>query len=286
MKKILIATMLMLASTLSMAQLSPSAEGIRQKVAEYARSQGMKVNFANDALTLQRDTLDYLIGFGGTNPVYVELRLADLNISACNPACIAKAANHINLNRSAIKAAITPDLQILRLTSESFVNDAQSVTNTLNKLLTYLANAWKYCHQKYDEFVDNQNFSNLHIPFEVYTADVVNVDQNDNLLTEPNTDIKSADTQYISTQLSMIVHEEGDYEIGVQFITPDGKVSKAEDDGTLYSYTTTLHLTQQQSIYIPDGWGSTNSGTWGPGNYQFVFFYKDKPIYVKKFTIH
>ena len=71
----------MLASTLTMAQLSPGAEGIRQKVAEYARSKGMKTNYEGDALTIHRDTLDYAVILSGASPVYVEIRLFDLDIS-------------------------------------------------------------------------------------------------------------------------------------------------------------------------------------------------------------
>ena len=286
MKRTLIIIMLMLASTLTMAQLSPGAEGIRQKVAEYARSKGMTTNYEGDALTIHRDTLDYAVILSGASPVYVEIRLFDLDISTCVPACISKAANYINSYRSAIKASIAPNGKTLRFTVETFVNDAQSVVNTLERHLSNLADAWKLCHQKYDEFVYNQGFANLRIPFEVYTADVVNVDKDDQILTEYGLDIKSADTQYINTSLTMIVYEDGDYEIGVQFITPDGNVSKAENDDSPYSYTTTLHLNQQQTSYIPGGWGSPNPGTWAPGDYQIVFFYKDKPFYAKKFTIY
>ena len=44
MKKLTIILALLLVSSLTMAQLSPSAEGIRQKLAEYAKNQNMKVN--------------------------------------------------------------------------------------------------------------------------------------------------------------------------------------------------------------------------------------------------
>ena len=286
MKRTLIIIMLMLASTLTMAQLSPGAEGIRQKVAEYARSKGMTTNYEGDALTIHRDTLDYAVILSGASPVYVEIRLFDLDISTCVPACISKAANYINSYRSAIKASIAPIGKTLRFTVETFVNDAQSVVNTLERHLSNLADAWKLCHQKYDEFVYNQDFTNLRIPFEVYSANVVNVDKDDQLLTEYGFDIKSADTQYINTLLTMIVYEEGDYQIDVQFIMPDGSVSKAADDGSDYTFSTILHMTSDQPSYITGGWGSTNPGTWGPGNYQIVFYYKIKPFYAKQFKIY
>ncbi|MBQ5551067.1 MAG: hypothetical protein IIT32_08395, partial [Bacteroidales bacterium] len=84
MKRTLIIIMMLLASSLTMAQLSPGAEGIRQKLTEYARSEGMSANYEGDALTIQRDTLNFAVIFGGTSPVYVEIRLSDLDISSCN----------------------------------------------------------------------------------------------------------------------------------------------------------------------------------------------------------
>ena len=285
MKKLIIILALLLASTMTMAQLSPGAEGVRKKMAEYARSEGMITNYEGDALTIRRDTLDYAVVFGGENPVYVEIRLYDLNISDKNPESIAKTANYINLHRSAVKASILPINQTLRLSVESFVNDAQSVINTLKKNMDILAEAWLISRLKYDEFVENQQFASLRIPFEVYSADIANVDINDVILTDIGSDIMSSDTQFINTSLAMIVYEEGEYQIGIKFITPDGKVSKAEDDGSPYSFVSTIKMTQQQTSYITGGWGSQNPGTWGPGNYRIEYYYKDKPFYIKRFEI-
>lgn len=285
MKKFIFIIALLLASSLTMAQLSPGADGIRQKLAEYAKSEGMITNYEGDALTIRRDTLDYAVIFGGVNPVYVEIRLYDLDISNKNPEGIAKTANYINLHRSAVKASIVPTNPSLRLSVESFVNDAQSVINTLKKNMDVLKDAWLISRKKYDEFVDNQQFANLRIPFEVYYADIANVDKDNIVLTEVGDDIKSADTQYINTSLTMIVYEEGEYPIGVKFITPDGNVSKAENDGSPYTFVTMLNMTHQQTSYLTGGWGSTNPGTWGPGNYRIEYYYKDKPFYIMNFEI-
>lgn len=277
--------MMLLASSLTMAQLSPGAEGIRQKLTEYARSEGMSANYEGDALTIQRDTLNFAVIFGGTSPVYVEIRLSDLDISSCNHTYISKAANYINLNRSAVKASITPNGKTLRLSIESFVNDAQSVINTLKHHTDLLSEAWVMASKKYDEFMDNQQFANLRIPFEVYGADAVNVDQNNKLITAMDDDIKAAETQYINTSLSIIVYDEGDYPIGVKFITPDGNLSQVEGDPSPYTFTTTLQMTYQQTDYLTGGWGSPNPGTWPAGNYRIEFYYKDKPFYIKNFEI-
>ena len=284
MKKTLLIMLLLLVSSMTMAQLSPGAEGIRQKLAEYARSEGMITNYEGDALTIRRDTLDYAVIFGGVNPVYIEIRLFDLDISDKNPECIAKTANYINLNRSAVKASLVPYNQSLRLSVESFVNDAQSVINSLKHNMDLLRDAWLISRKKYDEFVDNQQFANLRIPFEVYSAEIANQDKDDNLITEFGADIKSEESQYITTSLAIAVYEEGDYTIGVKFIMPDGSVSKV-DDGSPYTFTNTLSMRQQQSSYFTGGWGSPNPGTWNPGNYRIEFYYKDKPFYIKRFEI-
>ncbi len=284
MKRTLLIMLLLLVSSMTMAQLSPGAEGIRQKLAEYARSEGMITNYEGDALTIRRDTLDYAVIFGGVNPVYIEIRLFDLDISAKNPECIAKTANYINLNRSAVKASLVPYNQSLRLSVETFVNDAQSVINPLKHNMDLLRDAWLISRKKYNEFVDNQQFANLRIPFEVYSAEIANQDKDDNLITEYGADIKSEESQYITTSLAIAVYEEGDYTIGVKFIMPDGSVSKV-DDGSPYTFTNTLSMRQQQSSYFTGGWGSPNPGTWNPGNYRIEFYYKDKPFYIKRFEI-
>lgn len=277
--------LLLLASSMTMAQLSPSAEGIRKKLAEYAKSEGMTPNYEGDALTIRRDTLNYAVLFGNNIPVYVEIRLFDLDISNNNLDYIAKTANYINLNRSAVKASLVPYNQSLRLSVESFVNDAQSVINSLKHNMDLLRDSWLISREKYDEFIENNQFSQLRIPFEVYSATVANVDKENNVLTNLDSDIKASDTQYINTSLAIIVYEDGDYTIGVKFITPDGNVSKAGDDNSPYTFTTTLSMTQQQTSYLAGGWGSENSGTWGPGDYRIEFYYKDKPFYIKRFEI-
>ncbi len=285
MKRTLIIIMMLLASSLTMAQLSPGADGIRQKLAEYARTQNMKVNFEGDALTIQKDTNDYAVLFSGSNPVFVEIRLYDLDISDCIPECIKRAANDVNYSRSSVKAFITPNNQTLRFSVETFVNDAQTVINTFLKHLDILRDAWKGCRKRYDEFVDNLPYANRRMPFEVYSADIANVDQDDRLITDLDADIKSSDSQYINTSLSLVVYEDGDYPIGIKFITPDGKTSKAEQDGSPYTFINTLHITQQQSSYLTGGWGSANPGTWPAGQYRIEFYYKDKLFYIKNFEI-
>lgn len=278
---------LLLTSSLSMAQLSPSAEGIRQKVADYAKENGITVSYDGDALMLQKDTMSFAMFFSGTSPVFVEMRTYDLNISECNVEYVSKAVNFINFQRCAIKAYVLPDHSAVRLSIESYVNDAQSVTSMLFTNMNAITTGWKICRSKYDEFMLNRDIVNQRLPFEIYSAEVINVDQADNVITEIYTDIESSDTQYITSQLIMNVFTDGEYEIGVKFITPDGKISTAETNPTTpYTFTAKLPLTSQQNFYLTGGWGSPNSGTWGPGNYMIEYYYKDKIFYAKKFTIH
>ncbi len=288
MKKILLMIVAMLlTSSLAMAQLSPGAEGIRQQVAEYARNNGIKVEYQGDALILNSDTLGYAMLFGGINPVYVELRLGDLDISACNYESISKAVNYINNTRSAVKASILPNRTFMRLSVETFVNDAQSVINVLKKNMSLLASAWKICRQKYDEFTLNRDFNYQDLPFVIYSVNIANTDKNDQIITEVYEDIPSKETQYIHTALSIIPRVEGTYEIGIKFITPDGKVSTADPTfQSPYTFTSTLQINNQQLDYATGGWGSENPGTWPAGNYQIEIYYKDRLIYVKQFTIH
>ena len=127
-KLIILLAVMMINASLSMAQVVESAKTIRNKVADYAKKQGMAIELVSEqALTMTTDDSEYVLIVNGENPTYVELRFADLDITARNYDLMLKTANHINQGSSVVKASITPNRTTLRLSTEMFAFDAQSV---------------------------------------------------------------------------------------------------------------------------------------------------------------
>ena len=286
MKKIIFLLVVMIIqASLSLAQKAESAQTIRQKVADFAKKQGMITEFVDDyALTMTKDDSQYIMIINGENPSYVELRYADLYITARNYDLMLKTANHINQGISVAKASILPDRTTLRISTEMFTYDAQSVTKHFEHYINLIEKALKESRERYDEFATNLQFAGMKMPFEIYCADVANTDANAQRLSEINGEIKSAETQYIHIGVSLIVHEEGEYPIDIRFILPDGTYS-ASPDSPEYTFSNKITLTKETKFIDLGGWGSETPGTWAPGKYRYEFYYKGKLFYVRDFEI-
>lgn len=286
MKKILfLLSVMMINASLSMAQVVESAKTIRNKVADYAKKQGMAIELVSEqALTMTTDDSEYVLIVNGENPTYVELRFADLDITARNYNLMLKTANHINQGSSVVKASITPNRTTLRLSTEMFAFDAQSVTEHFEHYIKLINQSLKECRERYDEFAANLQFTGLKMPFEVYCADIINADANANRLSEINGEIKSAETQYVHIGLSLTVHEDGEYPIDVRFCNPDGTFAISEENAE-YSFSTTMKLTKDMTFYDLGGWGSATPGSLKPGIYRYELYYKGKLFYTRGFEV-
>lgn len=286
-KLIILLAVMMIHASLSVAQKVESAQTIRQKVADFAKKQGMVTELVGDqALTMTTNDAQYVLIVNGENPTYVELRFADLDITSRNYDLMLKAANHINQGTSVVKASILPNRTTMRISTEMFAYDAQSVTQHFEHYISLINQSLKECRERYDEFVANLQFSGLKMPFEVYCADIVNTDADVNRLSDINGEIKSAETQYIHLGLSINVNEEGEYPIDLKFILPDGTYSISQENAE-YTFSTTMKLTKgNNGIYDLGGWGSDKPGTWAPGKYRYEVYYQGKLVYVRNFEIN
>lgn len=286
MKKILfILAVMMIQASLSMAQVVESATTIRNKVADFAKKHGMNTNFVGDnALSMAYGDSIYIMIVNGDNPTYVELRFADLDITARNYDLMLKTANHINQGSSVVKASITPNRTTLRLSTEMFAFDAQSVTQHFEHYIKLINQSLKESRDRYDEFAANLQFTGLKMPFEVYCADIVNTDTDVKALSEVNGEIKSAETQFIHIGLSLTVHEEGEYPIDIKFFLPNGNFSISNENDE-YTFTTTMKLTKEINYFDLGGWGSSTPGIWEPGIYRYELYYKGKLFYTRGFEI-
>ena len=286
MKKIIfLLAVMMIQASLSMAQKAENPQTIRQKVADYAKKKGFVTEFVGDyALTMTTDDSQYALIVNGENPSYVEIRFADLDITSRNYDLILKTANHINQGVSVAKASILPNRTTLRISTEMFTYDAQSVIQHFDHYTNLIEKALKESRERYEEFATNLQFTGLKMPFEVYCADIANTDANAQRLSDINSEIKSAETQYIHIGVSLIVHEEGEYQIDLKFNLPDGTYS-ANPESPEYTFSNKINLTKETTYFDLGGWGSETPGTWAPGKYRYELYYKGKLFYVRDFEI-
>jgi len=286
MKKILLLlAVMMIHTSLTMAQKFENAQTIRQKVAEFAKKHGMTTEMPEDnILTIKKDTINYVMIFESDNPTYVEFRPFDYSATDANYMCLSKAANIVNQTFGDIKVTINPDRQGLRLANEMLVYDAATVTRLMEHYIDLFNDAWLTMQIRFYEFNDNKDFVDIRLPFEVYCADIANTDSETNMIGEANDEINSADGQYIHIGLNLIGYEEGEYPISARLIFPDGTYA-VNVIGNKFTFTTKITLTQGVKFYDLGGWGSTDENYWKPGKYRYELYYNDKLFYVKNFEM-
>ncbi len=286
MKKIIILLAVMLIHTsLSLAQKFENAQTIRQKVAEFAKKQGMVTEFIGDqALTMTTDDAQYALIVNGENPTYVEIRFADLDISARDYDVMLKTVNYINQDKTVVKASIQPNRNILRISTEMFAFDAQSVTQHFEHYIDIINDVLKESRERYDEFAANKQFNDIKMPFEVYCIDIANTDSNVTVIGETNGEIKASEAQYIHIGLNLIGYEVGEYPISVKLVLPDGTYAADKIDNQ-YTFTANATVTKGSKFYDLGGWGSTEAGYWVPGAYRYELYYKDRLFYVRTFLL-
>ena len=286
MKKILlILAVMMIQTSLTMAQKFENAQTIRQKVADFAKKHGMTTEMPEDnVLTIQKDTLNYVMIFTSDNPTFVELRPFDYSATDANYSCLSKAANVVNQSFGGIKVTINPDRQGIRLSVGMLAYDAATVTRLLEHYLELLDKAWLDMQIRFYEFNDNKDFSEIRLPFEVYCADIANTDIETTVIGETNSEINSAEGQYIHIGLNLIGYEEGEFPISARIIIPDGTYL-VNGIGNKYTFTTKINVSQGVKFYDLGGWGSAEEDYWKPGNYRYELYYNDKLFYIKTFNM-
>ena len=286
MKKILlILAVMMIHTSLTMAQKFENAQTIRQKVADFAKKHGMTTEMPEDnVLTLKKDTLNYVMIFTDDNPTFVELRPFDYSATDANYLCLAKAANVVNQSVGGIKVTINPDRQGIRLSNEMLVYDAATVTRRLEHYLDLFNKAWLDMQMRFYEFMDNKELTEIRLPFEVYCADIANTDIETTVKGETNGEINSAEGQYIHIGLNLIGYDEGEYQISARLIIPDGTYL-VNEIGNKYTFNSKIILSKDVRFYDLGGWGTAEEGFWMPGKYRYELYYNDKLFYIKNFEM-
>ena len=121
------------------------------------------------------------------------------------------------------------------------------------------------------------------MPFEMSSVFVTNVDYDYNVISNENTGIYSSETQYLAFNASFKVNKVGSYQLKRLWYNPGAKSS---------SYTSTYTLkfdkvTQEGYVTVIffQGWGSRTPGHWKSGAYKWEFYYDNKLILTKYFTV-
>ena len=123
-------------------------------------------------------------------------------------------------------------------------------------------------------------------PFEVIYQEFAFHKKDGEVITDYGEKLFSSKSQYISTRAKFKVLRGEKCTIQCRLYSR-GKLSKGEDSGSDYTYTSDLYF------YMPGefveeigGWGSSQSGNWPAGNYRFEIWYNGKMIDSTPFTLY
>lgn len=123
-------------------------------------------------------------------------------------------------------------------------------------------------------------------PFNITDVVIGNIDENNNIIDSYGLKIYSSRTQYLQPKLFVEVNNPGNYTIYIKLYMPDGTLSVGNNSPMGYSYSSTITLDKSSSSCLLLGWGASVSGHWGAGSYRFEFYYKDKKIGEKSFSVY
>ena len=122
-------------------------------------------------------------------------------------------------------------------------------------------------------------------PFSIVSVDVANVTYNGEIINGYGHKIKRWETQYLKPRLKISPNRIGSFEIKVKLYY-DGNLSTGTSSPAGYSYESTVYVSDLKTQYVVvGGWGNESSGHWGYGNYRYEFYFGDKKIGSKSFSI-
>lgn len=121
------------------------------------------------------------------------------------------------------------------------------------------------------------------MPFEMSSVFVTNVDYDYNVISNEDTGIYSSQTQYLAFSASFKVNKVGSYQLKRLWYNPGAKSSSLTS-----TYTLKFDKVTQEgyvTVRLFPGRGSSTSGYWKSGTYRWEFYYDDKLILTKYFTV-
>ncbi len=129
------------------------------------------------------------------------------------------------------------------------------------------------------------DLNKFHDEFEIIGVDILNTDIDCNVLNNAvNDKIPYSTSRYLMPSLKVVGYQKGNYDVYWKLYSPDGLHSN-ENSPEGYSYKNTITIGNGASTVRCSGWGGNTAGNWKPGEYIFEFYFKNKLMYVKAFTV-
>lgn len=122
------------------------------------------------------------------------------------------------------------------------------------------------------------------MPFEISNVFITNVDYDYKVISNENTGIYSSETQYLAFNASFKVNQVGTYQLKRLWYNPGSSTANYTSN-----YTLTFDKVTEEghvSVIFFQGWGGSTSGHWKAGTYRWDFYYDDKLVFIKEFTIY
>lgn len=262
---------------------TPAQLKFRSSLMTFLKEEGFApyIDKDDNSITFKKEGKFYWITIEDESPFFVTFYRGGFSFEGedgINKVYSILAANDVNRDKKAVKLYCND--KNLKICVESFTRSIEDFKYVFYGSLRSIDGA-------VDEFIEKyKGYDEKSSPLIISSVMIANSDKDNNLLTQYGSSIYSYSTQYIKPRLSIKAKTAGEYPIYVKFYTADAVLSTGTDSPSGYSYCNTVTLTEGSNLIALNGWGSSQSGKWKAGNYRMEFYYKDKLIYTKYYTIN
>lgn len=280
------AACVILHSVVQAADLTPEQKKFRSNIIQFLKEEGFSPTIDEDdnSVNFKKEGNLHWIAIAGSNPFYLEFHRVGLKCNDADRNTLLAAVNYGNRKVRCAKAMLGDSS--ISFAIEMYCHSPEEFRYVFYKCLKELTSMHKTVSDYYNEHSDEVSTSVA--PFTISSVYIANTDSKDSVITSYGSKIYSGRTQYLKPKIYMDSNQLGTYDIYVKFYTPTGLSTSSNADSPVgYSYkdAITVSRTGFQGHEL-SGWGGSDSGHWKKGDYRFEFYYKDKMIAKKEFTVY
>lgn len=260
-------------------ELTPEQKQFRSNIMQFLAEEGFMptIDDSDNSVNFKKEGDLHWITVGDSGPFYLEFHRSGLSCNNADMNAVIAAVNEGNKKVRCAKAILNESS--ISFAVELYCHSAEEFRYIFYKCLDELASIEKTVSGYYDS-----HQSMAEVPFTIKSVSVANADTNGKILSDYGEAIYSYKTQYITPKLFVDAKEEGKYDLYIKFYTPNG-LSTGNTSPAGYSYKVSVSMESGFRSYVIIGWGGSDSGHWKSGDYRFEFYYKDRMIGEKEFTI-
>ncbi|NBH67901.1 hypothetical protein [Phocaeicola sartorii] len=283
---VLFAACVILHSVVQAADLTPEQEKFRSNIIQFLKEEGFSPTIDEDdnSVNFKKEGTLHWIAISDSNPFYLEFHRVGLKCNDAGRKALLAAVNYGNRKVRCAKAMLGDSS--ISFAIEMYCHSAEEFRYVFYKCLKELNSMHKTVSDYYNEHPDGGE--TVSDPFTVSSVSIANTDSESHIITSYGSKIYSGRTQYLKPKIYMNTTRTGTYDIYVKFYTPTGlSTSSNANSPAGYSYkdAVTVSATGFQAHEL-SGWGGNDPGHWKKGEYRFEFYYKNKMIAKKEFTVY